>query len=350
MEGLGADKAKEPESLAEVRELIGKHTADSMQEIIKLSNEALASYRSSKAFLQKGVWYPPQLLEACQTMREPKMVSFLQSADRRYVGYAPPKYFSRIEEKTNLFGYRVLHFIAKQDVRASDAIRAAMSGLTLTDCGGTCQIARWSGLHRTLDTPKYDRLFGSEVGKPINIGYLIDDELQPMRLFVDFTPEAKAHIKGEMGSRPVKKGQLIQIWGVPNYPKKYPLGWWQSHSVICVNDTPGEQLFGGLGMDEKGETEHEIHLKLVKQFNNREDRYAGMDGERRRILENVYSRIGLLPIDSSVDLSRADEVVGGYDPGSPQDFKEDLIKDLMEMPLEDVTMEFVANHRSNRSN
>ena len=325
----------------ELRNKLGQATVKWMKEITKGSNEALGGYQKDNTFLQKKMWYGSDLLEACNKCNQNTMVDFLMKGNKLLSGYAPNKYFSTIPDSVNFTGVRVMHLIAKKDVLPSEALKAAVAGLTICDCGMACQIARYGALLDVLEEGKFNRLFGKEHGQSINLGYNIDDDLQPMRLFVDFTNAAKNALGGEINYRPVEIGQLILIDGVPTYTEKKPLGNWASHNVICYNKTSGEQRFGGFGLKNEGETEAEINQRLLNEYNRDEEPFKIVSSEVKSTLEKVVPQVAKLKDHKAA-------VVRGYAAASPQDFKIDLISDLVKMPLHEISISYVMNHLSNR--
>lgn len=327
---------------AELRDQLGTAQVRWMQTICKGSNEALRGYHEEKGYIQKRVWYISDLRKACEELNQPGMLKFLEENNRWVLGYAPAKYFTKISDGGNFTKYRIMHFVAKQDVLPSEALKAAVAGLTIADCGVACQMARYGALLDVLGEPKFNRLFGNEAGQSINIGYRVDDELQPMRLFVDFTEEAKTGEAGERNHRPIKIGQLALINGVNNFPQKKPLGNWQSINVLCMDNTPGKQRFLYLGSSEEGETEEKMDQQLLEGYNCSEDPFYIVPEKLKETFKRFNPSIEEFKCDVVTEVE-----VEGYDPHSIQDFKVDLIRDLVALPLEQVSMNFVKMHPSN---
>ena len=326
----------------ELRDRLGEATTRWMQEICTASNEAESNYKKDKRYIQKCVWYASDLLKACKDLNQASMVKFLNDNYRLLLGYASPKYFDRIPDRSNLTGCRIMHFLAKAEVLPIEAFKAAVQGLTIADCGVTCQLARYGALLDILGEAKFNRLFGNEAGQPINIGYVVDDEKQPMRLFVDFTRSAKTCTAGQDGNRPVKKGQLILINGVAEYSLKKPLGVEKAYNAVCIDQTPGQQKFCALGLKAEGETESEINRKLIEAYNESEDPFILVTSDVMKAMFTAVCPTLLTRKDHQASRSK------GYDKGSPQDFKIDLINDLIKLPLAQVSMAFVKNHPANK--
>lgn len=326
-------------SASDLRDQLGQAQVRWMQKICRSNQKAVNGYRTDKHYLQKGIWYVTDLRKACIEMKQQAMLKFLESNDKWVVGYAPPKYFSRIPDSSNFTGSRIMHFIAKKDVMPAEALKAAVAGLTIGECGMAYQISRYGALLDVLGEDKFNRLFGSEVGQPINIGYMVDDALQPMRLFVDFTQKAKMNKAGTENNRPIEIGQGVLIRGAKDFNLKKPFDHRQSHNALCCDSTPGHQRFLSLGSNEEGESEEEYHQKLLEGYNCPQDPLFIVPDSMKATFKQLCPTMELLKNHTVTEID-------GYDPGSVQDFKIDLIKKIVKLPLEQVSMAFVNEYNS----
>ena len=215
-----------------------------------------------------------------------------------------------------------------------------------------CQMARYGGLLEVLGDDRFNRLFSAQVGQLMNIGHRIPDKLQPMRYFVDFTEAVNKKIMGEEGNRPVKTGQVVAFDGVSNYGFKKPYSQWKAHSTICIDDTAGAQKFVSVGTDPEGETESEICQNLLDEYNKEEDDPYLLFPENDEMVKNMKQLSSIFgEKNASASMKKLfpqAEKVGGYHPGTPQDFIIEIISDLMKLPHEQISMEFVKTHNFNR--
>lgn len=326
-------KSQELEAL---RQSLAESTVRGIKVIARGCHELSQKYSENASCIEKGIWYPFFFLEACNH-HNPRILKYVKDNKWQLKGYMPAQFFDRIPDNNVPLKCRVWEFLAKPDVLPSDALKAAIQGLSIIDCGMACQLARYIALLEVLKEDKFNRLFGRQVGQLMNIGHRTYDELQPMRYFVDFTKAADSIEEGVMGNRPVKEGELCGFEGVPEYELKYPYMGWQTVNVICINAKPGEQRFVGLGIPPEGETEVELCNRLLDKY-NKEENYA-LFAPKELPIEFVQMWAKLHP-------QKATEV-GGYHPGTSEGFLVEVIRDLVKLPLEKVSMDFVKNHPAN---
>lgn len=342
------DDKKELDSL---RERIAQAAIRWMKLIDQSHQEALQKYHEDHKYLQKNIWYAEDLVKACQASREPKMVDYIKRENKQFIGFLPHKFFDRIPENGGKLKFRAWHFIAKSSVLPSEALKAALQGLSIIDCGMACQMARYGALLDILGENKFNRLFGKQVGQLMNIGLWGYDTLQPMRYFVAFTEATYKNATGEVGNRPVKVGQLVGFAGVKTYSFKCPYGPWKALSTVCIKDTPGEQKFVGLGSGPDGMTESEICQTLLDKYNqDEEDPYLlAPDNDKMVMNIKLLETVGDKDMAASIrkKLFPPAEKVEGYNSQTPEDFIAEIIQDLIKLPLEQVSMDFVRNHRVN---
>lgn len=339
------------EELNSLRDKIGQATIRWIRLLDQNHQDALQKYPKDHKYLQKNVWYAEDLAKACQASTQPKMVAFIKKGNKQLIGYLNPKFFDKIKENEGKLKFRTWHFIAKSDVLPSDALKAALQGLSIMDCGMACQMARYGALLDLLGENKFNRLFGNQVGQLMNIGLRIYDELQPMRYFVAYTEAVNKNASGEKGNRPVKVGQLVGFEGVKTYSLKCLYGPWKASNTFCIKDTPGEQKFVSLGTGPDGMTESEICQTLLDKYNQDEDDpylLAPNDDEMVKPLLLLQSIGGKEFVSSTrKQLFPPATKVEGYNPLTPEDFIIEIIRDLIKLPLEQVSMQFVKTHQVN---
>lgn len=315
--------------------LLAQTTLKWLKVISKNFQENVENYQDVDR-IQKGVWYAEDFLRACRH-HNPAIFDYVKEGRRQQTGYVPPQFFDKIPDVKLPLKCRAWQFLAKPDVLPSDALKAAIQGLSIIDCGMACQIARYMALLEVLKEDKFNRLFGSVHGQLMNIGYSIEDELQPMRYLTEFTKAAYATEEGKEGHRPVKEGETCAFDGVWEYNYKYPYHSWQSITVLCSNDSADNQRFVGLGLNPEGETEKEICTRLLDNHNKEEDVSLIAPTKERKYYESARRAF-----------SEKEEKVSGYNSGTPKRFKVEVIRDLMDLPLEEVSIDFVKNHPAHR--
>jgi hypothetical protein len=306
-------------------------------ETVAAMREILTHARSSaekQENLNSGIWYAQDYCNALIQWKQAKRVEWFKSNKIYQNGYAPTSCFQR-KDNTDL------HFIAKKTVDASKALANAISGFGIYDCGIVCQIARYRALEKVLGVDRFQRLFDSRVtGAAVNIGYLEDDELQPIRLFVTFPKRdeaMRALATGTLdsmrvrGNLPVKEGQLVYLVGVPEYPYKQPHGPYRSFNLFCSDATQGRQKFIGFGLNPEGVTEHEIYEQMVDAHNKPSKHKKLMTKEEYQAVEDERKRLGYTQYDEHT----SNDVLG-FMPDSVQDYRVDLIWKLLHTPVEEI--------------
>lgn len=355
---------RNPEKLAVVQKSLRMATVRWMKMITESNQEAREKYLKDHSYLQKNIWYAEDLLKACLDCKENPTADWIRKHHFQLIGRLPPKYFDKIKDEQSKVKFKPYYFIAKKTMLASDALHEAVKGLSIIDCGTACQIALYGALLDVLEKEKFNRVFSDCFGQLMNLEYQEDNELQPMRHFTRFSltvleetikKMAKQSLgsvlekgiknledgMGEMGKRPITTGQIISIEGVKDYRKKYPYGVWGNFNVVCCDDTPGKQKFIGLGLNPEGETEAEICDKFLKNYNKMENPlFLSPKASERELWDNMK----LSDFEYFADLFPPAQQVQGFHFASPEEFKAELIYDLLELPLEAVSMDFVKQH------
>lgn len=324
-----------------LRDQLGTAVARSMQEMARTSEEAKRGRKRNQ-----GIWYPLDYIKALGA-GNPTRYNYLREKGHLVNGWMPNQFFVPIYSPIgpNTFRRRAWSFLAKKDVLPTDAIEAAKQGLSILDCGATCQIARYDALLQVLGAEKFNRLFGSAHGQRINVDYEIDDEMQPMRYFVDFTLAVKNQAPSTLDQRLIQVGQLVLFGGVPKYYQKHLSGMGANYNVICSDATFGRQRYVGHGLPSEGVSEEELALLMVREYNAKPDHYSRVPKEAIGQMEEIVEqgRVDTLAndrISEKTPLSR----VRGFDPNSSQDFCIELIKDLIELPVNRVSIDYVKTH------
>ncbi len=325
------------QELKELRDRLGRLTASSMQEMVQKTEEAMRDRK-----LNEGIWYPHDYIRASGD-RQSKRLNLLKENGHLEHGWAPIKFWDPVYD---LVGKQMVRrnwgFIAKKGVCIFEAIKAAKAGLSILDCGAVCQLARYDALIQVLGVERAARIFKDV---RINIDYAVDDERQPMRYFVRFTSEAIAQYPGSVDRRMVKVGQLVLFNGVPIYASKHPTGMGSNHHVICLDDTPGKQLYVGHGLPSQGASEEEIAQIMVREYNQDPDHFSRAPSENQQKIDRILrERCSAAFRDSKMPEDQPLKKVFGFDYGSQQDFCTELIYDLLQLPLSEVSLDYVISH------
>lgn len=329
--------------LEALRDRLGTSVAKAMQEIAFCSENVRNNYLADTKFLDTGVWYGADYGAALAAKNQIIKLHDLRESKAFMYGLLPVQFFEPIFEEDGM--QRAWAFLVRKDQLPSEALKAAMKGLSIIDCGMACQISRYKGLCDILGVEKFNRLFSEPHGCRMNLGYNIDDECQPMRYFVSFTQTDDQAVSGSFGNRPIKVGQLIFFHGAPLFRYKHPFSHLSGFNLVCSSDQPGKQLYMGHGVSPDGESEKEVCFRLASGFNAKPDHFIRLPSFK---VSDAMAELASMKTDrwknKQVDIKHPEQVVGGYDASSPQDFCMRLIYDLVHAPLEEISMDFVSQH------
>ncbi len=316
----------------------GQIVIQSMQEVLAHAK----SEANTVGDLEKGIWYAEDYCNALHRWGQNRRIQWFQTNQIFDKGFANPKYFDRKPGSG-------LHFIVKKTISATQALQAAITGVGIYDCGMVCQIARYRALEHILGTEKFNRLFDSHVeGARLNIGYLEDDHLQPMRLFIDFPTKERAekallegtlHTMQQLEDLPVQLGQLAYVHGTPEYPKKHAHGPAGAFNLFCSQETKGEQKFLGFGLDPKSVSAKSVYDRLSAEHNRPQNFQKLMTERDFRDLQAMREQHGFIQYDSHTS-----DYVLGFMPDSVQDFKIALIWKLVHTPIDKIQPALLVNY------
>lgn len=334
------------QTLHGIRELLGQRVAICLQEIAARTEQVKRDFLTDRSLLDSGVWYPIDYAKALQQTNQSKRLEFLQEKKHLVHGYVSKKFFEPVLEKNK--EARDWSFLVCKDKLPSEALKAAVAGLSILDCGSVCQIARYKALLDVLGDAKFNRLFSEPYGVRMNIGYEVDDEFQPMRYFVDFTQHAHDQKPGTIGNRALEVGQIVAFHGVEEYKEKHPCGMGGNYNLACLNSTPGSQLYIGHGLPSQGANEHQIARIMIDEFNEQPNHYIRLAKDAHEVMHSIL-KVKQIWHNRTIETPSPDNplpiaCVRGFDYGSAQDFRVHLIYDLMQAPLSQVSMEYVNHH------
>lgn len=322
----------------EVENNLNEWMCKGIETIAKNSFEA-----QSKGLLDKGIWYPIDYKHALDKKGTPKAnerYEWLKKNNGFTKGFLPSKYFTRLGKIENYNSD--WRFTVNTDVKPSEAILDIVEknlGPCILDCGAVCQIVRYYALLKVIGDERFNRLFTEAHGECFNTDYQ-DTPDQPMRYFVRFTDNAKNIQAGTVGNRPILPGQVVSFNNHSLYKQKHPSGMDSNFNLVVTKDKSGKQCFTGHGVLNK--TEKEMKEFLQTQFNNDydEEAYLSLVPEKELDNERKFQEVNRVFKKEQVSIHQ----IPGYDIGSPQEFNSELVRDLMEVPLDQLDIKFVKNH------
>jgi len=321
--------------VAQLGDRLRIETIDAMKEILSNAKKAALTDRD----LNDGIWYPSDYFDSLTEWKQHKRIEWFQRNKLYEKGWTLTSHFERKDDSP-------WHFIAKKTVDATTALHAAMKGPSIFECGNICQMVRYRVLERILGVEKFQRLFDSRVkGAAINLGYMNDDTLQPLRLFITFPFQDKTvdkQLMGTLGNRPLKVGQLVTLFGVALYPYKHPFGIHRAFNVICSDDTPHQQKFIGFGLDINGASEQDIYQEMLNAHNKPPSDTRLMNEEERQKFSTMRQKEGYTKFDQHTDRQ-----VLGFFPLEIQDYNISLIWQLVQTPVEQILPALEVNYKTN---
>lgn len=338
------NQPKETE-LTRLRNCLGRTVATTIQNIAKTTAEALRTYEMDKTQLDKAVWYPTPYAKACIQLNQIARLEFLQKKGGFSHGYLSTKHFDYLlnnNEQRIPWAWRL-----KDNVCPSEAILKASSGISIVDCGAVCTMAQYIALLEVLGKEKFDRLFSAAYGQPLVIEYA-DHPLQPMSYFLSFTAAVDLPDKGSEGNREVKQGQIVGFNNHPNYPNKHRFGMAKNYNAACLDETPGQQTFVAHGLPDQGISEKQMKEFLADRYNqdSSAQAYLRFPTEQQPLCQEIMATDkGQLSCQEKIN----SKDVPGLDCCSFQDFNVGLVFDLIELPVEEVNIEWVRQHPEAKS-
>ncbi len=229
-----------------------------------------------------GIWYDYNYLQAQKAEKDKYP---LPEAQVR-LGYANPEYFEQLDQ----WDWRL-----KPGKSAAEGIQAWLKGLTIAECYTTLIAMEYDTLRAAAGDDKFDARFGSTTSpvaanNRLRIFVMHNDwkEQPQIRDFMKFIAAPDPGKEGTKGNRPVHKGEWYYFRNHPKYLLKHPGGAWQGENALCMDDTPGRQLWAGLGADTR--TEQGMLTEITQVYNQ------GRDSEDVRTLNIIKAQnSGMLP-------------------------------------------------------
>lgn len=369
---------RDKEKLKALKHSLRESAVEYMKKIVESNKEAMEKYSVDASYTRKSIWYADDLLKACQECKQPKMIEFIRKDDKQFSGYLDPKYFKLVKDnvetdKEESIYSSAYYFIAKNIISASAALDVVIESKnkpSIINCLTACEISQYAALRKALGLDRFNRLFSDAHGQPMVLSYRGSCEKQPLEYFLKKTKSAEAINRqiyknvngkeldlkelrielskidsGKIGKRIIKKGQFGNIENAERYNEKYPTGHWKCINITCIDDTSSEQRFIGLGLNPNGETELQINKNLLDHYNKTENPFL-LDPEKKHSdqWEKMWNIDKNKLVSTYKQLFPSVNQVLGFNPLTTRDFNAELIYDLVQLPLEKVSMDYVKMH------
>ncbi|CAF22918.1 hypothetical protein [Candidatus Protochlamydia amoebophila] len=365
----------EPSHNTQLHKNIHSIVISTVQKIAQDYEARLQGYKKNVSCLDGGIWMPnayfKALKEKNQITRLRKMVS------KNYFYHFYSKDFEAIPSADAIHktGFVKCQIRIKKGVSPSEALKSAQRGPTLVDCATVCQLGQYQALLEVLGEEKFNYLFGHETGSPLVLcSYAIDNPLMPFLTKYIIKNSEKCPINEVK----LEKGWRVVFNNVSKYNIKHGMrGDAVSFDVICLDPTPGQEKFIGLGLKSEGITEKELEQVLIEEYNTKPIDLEAVSDELANKLfsggkpvfkircdlsdsqnplpdEDYKKQMAIYRPDLSEKIveknivylkelrepltmeSAADDSEFGFDPNSRLDFDMDLIQRLEEMTIQNI--------------
>ncbi|MCP5504432.1 MAG: hypothetical protein H7A41_04690 [Chlamydiales bacterium] len=313
----------------------------------------------SQCLLSKGCWYPVRYYEALGE-GNPQRRNTLQTNGNFFHGYLPGAFFShsqldspaRCASPTG----KITEFVVKPRKSSSEALDAILTGLALVDCSNVCQIVHYVAIRTLIGSEKFDKLFqdrlmiGDYSSHPENplMTFLVPchDRNYPsvkavMRpgLIVNDPIFGERSLSEEQGVIPV--GARVIFTNIEHYTMKHSIGSSASMNVICVDNTPGKELYYAYGISREPVSANQILTYLMESYNKAPSDGAHLNEPCQKWYRENRARYGHLSSDK-VTIELFLQKRGGFEPFSGKALNTRLIKQIQKMDLEDLSWEAIS--------
>lgn len=256
---------------------------EKMQAICADNRHRLENCKGDPQLLSKGIFYPHEYYAALKATNQAEQIATLKKTDSFYQGFVSPDHF-RIDTTLgpmmeNLCG----SFRLKENVRPSEALKAAVEGPSIILCGVVCQIARMLAVQEVLGTEKFDALFASNSPTPFKLGLNC-----PISQLLKFSDEENPFYS-------IGKGDLVQFPNHYLYRNKHKMGIAGAYNTLCIGveeikfrDIP---KFTSLGISGEGITPEEMNNLLIDEFNAPPDyELEYLAEETQKVVSNRFNK------------------------------------------------------------
>ncbi len=291
----------------EVKCLLAETVVQSTREISEENGKRKVEGKTKFIALTEGVFYPNEygLLLKAQSEKGDGSLASDRLKDFRnkgifFHGYLDPKYFETVPDLNSATGIAVQYFRLKQGQLPSEALKAAQKGLSLLACGEATQVSFYAALHRIWGRDKFNAIFQHPKSR-FEIG--AHSRRNPLKRLSRVIPLSRF--------QSFERGQHAYVQGIPNYYRiKHPNGEGVGFNVYCMDATPGQERFGGLGLKPGGETLEEIALLILNEYNQSSLGTSLVTDEVAFELSSVVNRSEYLKDDVKT-LQEFEELGGG---------------------------------------
>lgn len=216
----------------------------------------------SAANLDVGVHYPVSYLKALESAEGDKWQSRLKTFKdygMSYHGYASPNHFKMVPDSDSPSGKKIMTFVLKPGVQASEALEKLENGLSILGCGETCQVAQYKAILDVLGAEKFDALFAAEGSTPLIIsGTHPKNPISKLRNYI---------YKKEASLGDVRRGELVYFHNASSYQDKHQIGVSQGYNSICIHEAGESSKFTGLGWPADGLNHEQIKEVMRSKYN-----------------------------------------------------------------------------------
>lgn len=280
-------KEREPVSEKQsLNERLGEFAVATLQKISRENREKMKGYSKTPSLLNKGIFYANEYYSALKAVKATSNVvkqrlKSLTKSGAFYHGTAPSSHFRPQEGfPRSATGKAPMTYLLKdKNIKASDALDTILngSGLIFLSCAEACQIAYYAALRNELGNEKFDILFGFDSPTPFSVG--MTSVSNPMYLFIkdDRKPQSK----------PIGKGDWGCYVGPDIYGEKHFNGEGGNWNVLFDEPIDGTLSSIGLGLKPEGESDAEIELDFLREFNAEPMGIKGLTAEVWRRIPNA---------------------------------------------------------------
>lgn len=275
-----------------LNERLGEFAVATLQKISRENRERMEGYSEKPTLLNKGVFYANEYFGALEALsKQPLAEATSQAVKRRlesltqsgafFHGTAPSSHFRPEESAHSATGKKIATYLLKdKSIKPSEALDTILngSGLIFLSCAEACQVAYYAALRNELGDEKFDILFGFDSPTPFSVGMGVENILNPMYLFIEDDLKPK--------SKPIAKGDWGFFVGPDIYTAKHLNGEGGNWNVLFNKSIDGTRSSIGLGLNPEGESDAEIELDFLREFNAKP---MGRNGLTAKVWEKIQA-------------------------------------------------------------
>lgn len=206
-----------------------------------------------------GVWYTTDCYNAMNRIADlpdvQKRLKWFVDHHSFYTGYAPVKFFTRIQDTQQPTGYLAHVFEIRKDILPSQALDALEKEFSMLDCGNATYLAAFRALKQMLKPEKFDHLFAYD--SPFRLRLSFNENRSLLNRLYSLVP-----LNSE---EEVQQGDICYFSNIPDYVRKNPVGDWRGLNTACLDPSAKTYVFHG--SPQEGATKSGIEMQLWEQCN-----------------------------------------------------------------------------------